>query len=121
MSRAQRIDDVSCAICMDPLFNKLNDLDEVCHTAAPNCGESLVHLLLDVLAPVAEALLPDTPSHCALRYIKPREAMERADAQATSSTKNAYSSGSERRRTRGSTTPANMKTARTRRPDPKHP
>ena len=63
MPRAQRIDDVSCAICMDPLFNKLNDLDEVCHTAAPNCGESLVHLLLSVHVPVAEALLPVTPSH----------------------------------------------------------
>ena len=40
MPRVQRLDDVSCAICMDSLFTKLNDLDEIYPTAAPDCGKS---------------------------------------------------------------------------------
>ncbi len=42
MPRAQRLEDVSCAICMDVLFNKRDDLDEVMHIATPDCGESLI-------------------------------------------------------------------------------
>lgn len=40
MGRASRLDDVSCVICMDSLFTKRDDLDEVEAIAAPDCGES---------------------------------------------------------------------------------
>jgi hypothetical protein len=36
-----RLDRATCAICMDSLFNKLDDLDELVPIVAPECGTSL--------------------------------------------------------------------------------
>lgn len=40
MPRAQRLDDVTCIICMDELFNQRDELDEVAPIATPDCGMS---------------------------------------------------------------------------------
>lgn len=37
----KRLQDASCAICMDSLFDLRDDLDEVLPIATPDCGESV--------------------------------------------------------------------------------
>jgi hypothetical protein len=39
MPRHHRLEDVSCAICMDTLFCQRDDLDEAVPIATPDCGE----------------------------------------------------------------------------------
>ena len=41
---SMRPDRASCAICMETLFNKLDDLDDVVPIVAPGCGELLLKL-----------------------------------------------------------------------------
>ena len=38
MLRNQRLDDVSCAVCMEDLFHRRDDLDEIMPIATPDCG-----------------------------------------------------------------------------------
>lgn len=40
----KRLQDASCAICMDSLFDLRDDLDEVLPIATPDCGESVERL-----------------------------------------------------------------------------
>lgn len=35
----RRLQDASCAICMDSLFDMRDDLDMELHVATPDCGE----------------------------------------------------------------------------------
>ena len=46
MPRTPRLEDVTCVVCMDTLFNKRDDLDEILPIATADCGKSCHRNLL---------------------------------------------------------------------------